>query len=96
MSEIVVQPVAGKSDMRRFIELPIRLYEGHKGYSPHLTLERFDAFSTKKNPHFHNADAVFLLASRDGRVVGRIMAQVDRAHLARHDDATGHFGLLDA
>ena len=96
MSEIVVQPVAGKSDMRRFIELPIRLYKGHKGYAPHLTLERFDAFSTKKNPHLHNADAVFLLASRDGRVVGRIMAQVDRAHLARHDDATGHFGLLDA
>ena len=96
MSEIVVAPVSGKSDLRQFIELPIRLYAGHKGYAPHITLERFEAFSPAKNPHFHHADAVFLLARRDGRPVGRIMAQVDRAHLERHADATGHFGLLDA
>jgi len=27
--------------------------------------------------------------------VGRITAQIDRAHLARHEDATGFFGFLD-
>ncbi|MGE0152133.1 MAG: dATP pyrophosphohydrolase [Reyranellaceae bacterium] len=96
MSDIVVTPVAGKSDLRQFIELPVRLYRGHQGYAPHLTLERFDAFSPRKNPHFHHADAAFLLARRDGRAVGRIMVQVDHAHLERHRDATGHFGLLDA
>ncbi len=96
MSEIDVRPVAGKSELRQFIELPIRLYAGHKGYAPHLTLERFDAFSTTKNPHFQHAEAAFLLARRGDRVVGRIMVQVDRAHLERHADATGHFGLLDA
>lgn len=96
MSDIVVQPVAGKSDLRQFIELPIRLYRGHQGYAPHLTLERLDAFSPVKNPHFHHADVAFLLARRGGRVVGRIMVQVDRAHLERHRDDTGHFGLLDA
>lgn len=96
MSDLVVRPVSGKSDMRAFIELPIRLYDGHRGYAPHLTFERFEAFSTRKNPHFHHAEAVFLLAWRDGRAVGRIMAQVDRAHLDIHADATGHFGLIDA
>ncbi|MGE0658213.1 MAG: dATP pyrophosphohydrolase [Reyranellaceae bacterium] len=96
MSEIDVRPVAGKSGLRQFIELPIRLYAGHKGYAPHLTLERMDAFSTAKNPHFQHAEAEFFLARRGDRVVGRIMVQVDRAHLERHHDATGHFGLLDA
>lgn len=96
MSEIDVRPVAGKSGLRQFIELPIRLYAGHKGYAPHLTLERMDAFSTAKNPHFQHAEAEFFLARRGDRVVGRIMVQVDRAHLVRHHDATGHFGLLDA
>lgn len=96
MSDILVTPVAGKSDLRRFIELPIRLYRGHKGYAPHLTMERFDAFSRKKNPHFHHADAEFFLARRNGEVVGRILAQVDHAHLKQQNDATGHFGLLDA
>lgn len=96
MSDILVQPVAGKSDLRRFIELPIRLYRGHKGYAPHLTMERFDAYSRTKNPHFHHADAEFFLARRNGEVVGRILAQVDHAHLKQQNDATGHFGLLDA
>lgn len=96
MNDILVTPVSGKSDLRHFIELPIRLYRGHKGYAPHLTMERFDAYSRTKNPHFHHADAEFFLARRGGRVVGRIMAQVDRAHLERHNDDTGHFGLLDA
>lgn len=96
MSDIVVTPVSGKSELRQFIELPIRLYRGHKGYAPHLTMERFDAFSAKKNPHFHHADAQFFLARRGDRVVGRILAQVDHAHLAQLHDDTGHFGLLDA
>jgi hypothetical protein len=96
MSDILVTPVAGKSDLRHFIELPIRLYKGHKGYAPHLTMERFDAFSKTKNPHFHHADAEFFLARRGGKVVGRILVQVDHAHLKQQNDATGHFGVLDA
>jgi hypothetical protein len=34
------------------------------------------------------------LALRGERSVGRISAQVDRVHLERHADATGHFGFL--
>ena len=96
MSDIQVRPVAGKAELRQFIELPIRLYRGHKGYAPHLTMERFDAFSKKKNPHFHHAEAEFFLAWRDGKPVGRILVQVDHAHLKQQNDATGHFGVLDA
>lgn len=96
MSDIEIRPVSGQAELRQFIELPIRLYRGHKGYAPHLTMERFEAFSAKKNPHFHHADAEFFLARRGGKVVGRILAQVDHAHLKQQQDATGHFGLLDA
>ena len=30
-SEIVVSPVAGKADLKAFIDLPKRLFAGHKG-----------------------------------------------------------------
>ena len=30
-SDIVVTPVSGKSDLKAFINLPKRLYAGHKG-----------------------------------------------------------------
>ena len=38
----------------------------------------------------------YWLAWRGGEAVGRISAQVNRAHLARHNDASGHFGFLEA
>ena len=38
----------------------------------------------------------YWLAWRGDRPVGRISAQVDRRHLERYNDATGHFGFLEA
>ena len=95
-SDIVVTPVAGKSDLKAFIDLPKRLYAGHKGYIPHLDAERREAFTLGKNPLFGHVEVQFFLARRAGRVVGRIAAQVDRAYLERYADDTGHFGCLAA
>ena len=95
-SDIVVTPVDGKADLKAFIELPVRLFAGHKGYIPHLNVERQEAFSPKKNPLFQHVDVQLFLARRAGRIVGRISAQVDRAYLARYADDTGHFGCLVA
>ncbi|WP_218575046.1 dATP pyrophosphohydrolase [Reyranella sp. CPCC 100927] len=93
---IVVTPVDNARDMRAFIDLPKRLYRGHAGYVPHLDMERRDTFNPAKNPYFQHAQVRFWLARRADRVVGRISAQVDRAHLDRHADATGLFGCMDA
>ena len=95
-SDIVVTPVAGKSDLKAFINLPKRLYAGHKGYIPHLDAERREAFTPGKNPLFGHVKVQFFLARRGRRVVGRIAAQVDRAYLERYADDTGHFGCLAA
>jgi hypothetical protein len=93
---IVVTPVSGKSDLTAFIDLPKRLFAGHKGYTPHLDAERKEAYSPKKNPLFKHVEVQFFLARRAGRVVGRISAQVDHAYLERYSDDTGHFGSLVA
>ena len=95
-SDIVVTPVEGKADLKAFIQLPVRLYRGHKGYIPHLNVERDEAFSPKKNPLFRHVEVGFFLARRGGKVVGRITAQIDRAYLERYADDTGHFGCLAA
>ncbi len=95
-SDIVVTPVSGKSDLKAFIDLPKRLFAGQKGYTPHLNVERQEAFSPKKNPLFKHVEVAFFLARRAGRVVGRITAQIDHAYLDRYRDDTGHFGCLVA
>lgn len=94
--DIVVTPVDGKSDLKAFINLPKRLFAGHKGYTAHLNVERDEAFSPKKNPLFKHVEVQFFLARRAGKVVGRITAQIDHAYLDRYKDDTGHFGCLVA
>ncbi|MBL8675100.1 MAG: dATP pyrophosphohydrolase [Rhodospirillales bacterium] len=93
---LAVSVVESRADWRDFIALPKRLYKGHAGYVAHLDIERRDTFSPSKNPYFSHARARFWLARRDGRVVGRISAQIDQAYLDRYADSTGHFGCLDA
>jgi hypothetical protein len=93
---IDVSPVAGRSDLAAFIQLPKRLYRGRKGYVAPLDMERGEALSPKTNPFFDHAEVQLFLARRDGRVVGRISAQIDKLHLEKYGDQTGHFGFLDA
>src|ERR1700733_14525013 len=95
-SDITVTPVEGKADLKAFIQLPVRLFAGHKGYIPHLNVERQEAYSPTKNPLFQHVEVQFFLARRAGKVVGRISAQIDRAYLERYTDPTGHFGCLGA
>jgi GNAT superfamily N-acetyltransferase len=97
MSTVIdVSPVAGRSDLTAFIQLPKRLYRGQKGYVAPLDIERGEALAPKTNPFFDHAEVQLFLARRDGKVVGRISAQIDKLHLEKYGDQTGHFGFLDA
>lgn len=93
---LAVVAVASRGDLRRFIALPHRLHAADPHYVPALDFERRRHLDPRHNPFFERAEACFWLALRDGRPVGRISAQIDREALAHRDDATGHFGLLEA
>lgn len=93
---VTVKAVETKADREAFIRLPWQLYRDDPAWIPPLLQERRDFLNPRKNPFFESGEARFWLALREGRVVGRISAQVNRAHLVRHRDSTGHFGLLEA
>lgn len=91
-----VTPVRSKAELARFIRLPMRLNAGDPAYVAPLLMERHEALSPKTNPFFAHADVELWLATRNGRDVGRISAQID--HLAPRDPArpAGAFGLIAA
>jgi GNAT superfamily N-acetyltransferase len=60
-----------------------------------LKLERYAYLSRKLNPFFKHGEAELFLARRDGRVVGRISAQIDRAFNAFHSHRWGLFGFVE-
>jgi hypothetical protein len=89
-----VRPVRTLRDLRRFIDLPYRLHVGTP-WIPPLRLERWIFLTQRLNAYFTHGRARYFLAWRDGRVVGRITAQIDDAFNAYHGSAWGMFGFLE-
>jgi len=90
-----VNPVSSRRERREFIELPFRLHANDPQWVPPLRLERRLFLSPRFNAYFKHAEARLFLARRDGRVVGRISAQIDRAFNDYHENHWGMFGFLE-
>jgi hypothetical protein len=90
-----IEPVGSRQALREFIELPFRLHSTSPQWVPPLRLERHAYLSRRLNPFFKHGDARLFLARRDGRVVGRISAQVDDNFNAFHGSRWGNFGFLE-
>jgi hypothetical protein len=82
-------------DLDAFLRVPELLYKGDPGFVMPLFMEQRDRLSTTKNPFFKHAEATLFTAYKDGKLAGRISAQVDREHLAVHADSAGFFGFFD-
>jgi hypothetical protein len=93
---IHVRTVAGKADLKAFLDLPFRLYAEDPNWVAPLYLERYEHLDPKKNPYFQHAEVALFLAYRGGRVAGRISAQLCRLRSERHGDGAGQFGFLEA
>jgi hypothetical protein len=92
---VEVEPVRSRGDLREFVELPFRLHSTAEQWIPPLRIERRLFLSPRFNGFFKRGEAGLFLARRDGRVVGRISAQIDTAFNEFHDNASGMFGFLE-
>jgi hypothetical protein len=96
MSAITIREVKTKADKLAFLKVPFEIYKNDPNWVAPLFFERMEHLDLKKNPYFQHAEAQLFIASRDGKDVGRISAQIDQLHLQRYKDATGQFGFLEA
>ena len=77
------------------MELPYALYREDPYWVPPLRIAQRDILNTRKHPFYANAEARFFLALRDGRVVGRIAAVLDRAYNRFQGEEAGFFGFFE-
>jgi GNAT superfamily N-acetyltransferase len=92
---VEVRPVTSRGDRREFIELPYRLHANAPLWVPPLRLERRMFLNPRFNAFFSHGEAQLFLARRDGRVVGRISAQINHAYNEQHEARWGWFGFLE-
>ncbi len=94
MGTVNVRPVRGRRDLDAFIKLPFRLHPDTP-WVPPLIAERREFLDRDRNPFFAHAEAEYFLAEREGRVVGRITAQIDERWTQHNGGNDGMFGFFE-
>jgi hypothetical protein len=83
-ADIVLKRVASRTDLKHFLDVPTGIFAGDPAWVQPLRFERLEHLDPCKNPYFATAEVAYWVARRDDQPVGRISAQVNRAHLERH------------
>ena len=92
---IELERVEDKRHLGRFLEVPHHIYRDDPAWIAPLNLEQRERFSPK-NLFFQHARWCGWVATREGRPVGRITAQVDELQLAHGAERLGYFGMIEA
>jgi GNAT superfamily N-acetyltransferase len=81
--------------LKQFVELPYRLYRDNSHWVPPLRIAVKELLDRAKHPFYKDAEAEFFIAQKDGQVVGRVAAILDKAHNRFHAENAGFFGFFE-
>lgn len=84
-----------KRQVRRFVEIPYRLYKASPLWVPPLLIDAYAALNRRRHPFHEHSDVDFFLAVRDGRDVGRIAAIENKPFNAYHHTKKADFYFFD-
>jgi hypothetical protein len=94
-NQLTVRAVRTAKEAQQFLDLPYRLYRHHPYWVPPLRMAQKDILDTAKHPFYKTAEVEKFLAFRGDKVVGRVMAIVNRASNDYHHEHAGHFGFFE-
>jgi hypothetical protein len=92
---IKIQEISTKKELKQFVKFPFSLYKGNKYWVPPIISEEVESFDKLKNPVFEHADARFFLALKEGKVVGRVAAIVNKLEIEVQKVPRMRFGWID-
>jgi hypothetical protein len=92
---ITVSRIDRKNKVGDWLAVPHTVFAGDKVFIPQLDFMEKQRIDPGHAPFFKFGEAVFFVAYKDGKPVGRISAQLNHRHLERYNDAAGHFGFFD-
>ena len=96
MNDPTIRAVSTAKDRRAFVDFVWEVYRDDPAWIPPLKSEVHALLDPKKNPWFGHGRAALFLAVRDGRIVGRISAQVDDLVQVHMEPGLGQWGLFEA
>ena len=91
-----IHPVISKADRKSFVDFAWDVYRDDPAWVPPLKDEVHGLLDATKNPWFLHGRAQLWLATRDGKIVGRISAQVDDLVQEHMQAGLGQWGMFEA
>ncbi|AEI38554.1 GNAT family N-acetyltransferase [Zymomonas mobilis] len=80
MADLKIYPIGTTQsrNLNRFIEVAYELNRHNENWIAPLRSELREQLNSQKNPWFEHAEAEYFLAERDGKLVGRISAHIEK------------------
>ena len=98
MAQIEIKKVENKRDLEQFIQLHYDLYRGNPYDAPNLhsdEVQTLSPWAKEPNAAFEFCDSEYYLALRQGKVVGRVAAIINRRYNEQWQRPVVRFGWLD-
>ncbi|OSY87895.1 GTP cyclohydrolase [Tenacibaculum holothuriorum] len=92
---IVIKEITSKKEMKQFVKFPFSLYKNNKYWVPPIIKDELATFDKTQNPVFKQADATFLLAYKNNKIVGRLIAIINRYEVELQNIKKMRFGWFD-
>lgn len=90
-----VREIPAGASLKPFVDLAWTVNAGDSQWVPPLRMQVRAVLDRAKHPFHQHADVAYFVAEREGALVGRIAAIVNRAHNRFHQDRVGFFGLFE-
>ena len=90
-----IRPVTNKTDLKKFIRLPWKIYKDHPHWVPPLIRDVKFKLNREKHPFFEHARMELFVAENGNEIVGRIAAVVNERYNEFHHEKLGFFGMFE-
>ncbi len=95
MRTIEIRQVTNRKELKQFVQFYYDLYRGNDYAVPYLFSEEMNTLRSDKNPSFECCEAKYFMAFRDGKMVGRVAAIINRRANERWNCHQVRFGWFD-
>jgi hypothetical protein len=95
VADVVVRPVETRSQQKRFVNLPWRIYRDDPCWIPPLVMSQEELLGFRACPFYEKSRSRSFLATRGAQDVGRITAIVNAGHIERYNEQRGFFGFFE-
>lgn len=92
---VEIKKVTTKAELKKFIRFNYEFYKDNPYSVPDLYDDMLNTFSPQKNAAFEFCEADYFLALREGKIVGRVAAIINRRANDTWNKHTVRFGWID-